>query len=71
MPDGSNVNNWLLTVESESFCRVSLNRSAPGDPRRDMGDILDVTSLSKLIKKHDGPGEIAEIIKTLAKYGDG
>ncbi len=29
-------------------------------------------SLSKLIvKKHDGPGEIAEIIKTLAKYGDG
>ncbi len=35
------------------------------------GDIRDVISLSKLVKKHDGPGEIAEIIKTLAKYGDG
>ncbi|MGA8083999.1 MAG: AAA family ATPase [Candidatus Nitrosopolaris sp.] len=34
------------------------------------GDIRDVISLSKLVKKHDGPGEIAEIIKTLAKYGD-
>jgi MoxR-like ATPase len=33
------------------------------------GDIRDVISLSKLVKKHDSPGEIAEIIKTLAKYG--
>jgi len=35
------------------------------------GDIRDVISLSRLVKKHDGPCEIAEIIKTLAKYGDG
>ena len=34
------------------------------------GDIRDVISLFKLVKKHDGPGEIAEIIKMLAKYGD-
>jgi MoxR-like ATPase len=33
------------------------------------GDIRDLISLPKLVKKHDGPGEIAEIIKTLAKYG--
>jgi hypothetical protein len=33
------------------------------------GDIRDVISLSKLVKKYDGPDEIAEIIKTLAKYG--
>ena len=33
------------------------------------GDIRDVISLSKLVKKHDGPGEIAEIIKMLVKYG--
>jgi hypothetical protein len=33
------------------------------------GDIRDLISLSKLVKKHDGPGEIAEIIKTLVKYG--
>ena len=24
----------------------------------------------KLVKKHDGPGEIAEIVKTLVKYVD-
>jgi hypothetical protein len=34
------------------------------------GNIRDVISLSKLVKKHDDPGEIAEIIETLAKYGD-
>jgi hypothetical protein len=27
-------------------------------------------SVSKLVKKHDGPVEIAEIIQTLAKYRD-
>jgi hypothetical protein len=32
------------------------------------GDIRDMISLSKLVKKHDGTCEIAEIIKTLAKY---
>lgn len=34
------------------------------------GDIRDVISISKLIRKHDGPEEIAEIMKTLTKYGD-
>jgi hypothetical protein len=33
------------------------------------GDIRDVISVSKLVKKHDGPRDIAEIIKTLSKYG--
>jgi hypothetical protein len=37
---------------------------------KQQGDIRDVISLSKLVKKQDGPGEIAEIIKTLAKYGE-
>jgi len=32
--------------------------------------LQDVISLSKLVKKYDAPDEIAEIIKTLAKYGD-
>ena len=35
------------------------------------GDVRDVISLSKLVKKDDGPGEIAEIIKTFRKYGYG
>jgi len=34
------------------------------------GVIRDVISLSKLVKKHDGPGQITKIIQTLAKYGD-
>ena len=35
------------------------------------GDIRDVTSISKLVKKIDGPIEIAEIINTMKRYGDG
>jgi len=38
---------------------------------KQQGDIRDVISMSKLVKKHNGPSEIAEIIKTLEKYGDG
>ncbi len=37
---------------------------------KSQGDIRDVISLSKLVKKDDGPEEIAEIINTLAKYGE-
>lgn len=33
------------------------------------GDIRDVISVSKLVKKHDGPDEIMSIISTLGKYG--
>jgi holliday junction DNA helicase RuvB len=33
------------------------------------GDIRDVISISKLIRRHDGPAEISEIISTLKKYG--
>jgi hypothetical protein len=36
---------------------------------RQQGDIRNVISVSKLVKKHDGSGDIAEIIKTLSKYG--
>jgi hypothetical protein len=36
---------------------------------KQQGDIRDVISVSKLVKKQDGPDEIVEIIKTLAKYG--
>jgi ATP-dependent Lon protease len=33
-------------------------------------DIRDVISLRKLIRKGDGPEEIEELVKTLAKYTD-
>ena len=33
------------------------------------GDIRDVISISKLLKKHDGPDDIRDILDTLRKYG--
>jgi hypothetical protein len=37
---------------------------------RQKGDIRDVISVSKLVKKNDGPEQIAEIMGTLIKYGE-
>ncbi|MGA9151767.1 MAG: AAA family ATPase [Candidatus Nitrosopolaris sp.] len=33
------------------------------------GDIRDVISIGKLVRKSDGPGEIDKIMRTLTKYG--
>jgi MoxR-like ATPase len=33
------------------------------------GDIRDVISISKLVRKNDGPEEIEQIMKTMEKYG--
>jgi hypothetical protein len=33
------------------------------------GDIRDVLSVGKLIKKSDGPSEVNQMIKTMTKYG--
>jgi len=33
------------------------------------GDIRDVISIGKLIRKADGPSEVDQIIKTMTKYG--
>jgi len=30
-----------------------------------------IISISKLVKKNDGPNEIAEIINTMKRHGDG
>ena len=37
---------------------------------RNQGDIRDVISIGKLLKKSDGPSEIDLIVKTLMKYGN-
>jgi hypothetical protein len=34
------------------------------------GDIRDVISIGKLVRKEDGPQEIELIIRSLIKYGD-
>jgi hypothetical protein len=34
------------------------------------GDIRDVTSIGKLVRKNDGPGEVEKILSTMIKYGE-
>src|SRR5215467_5478732 len=34
------------------------------------GDIRDVISIGKLVRKNDGPGEVEQIINTVTKYGE-
>jgi hypothetical protein len=34
------------------------------------GDIRDVISIGKLVRKNDGPGEVEQIISTMTKYGE-
>jgi len=35
------------------------------------GDIRDVVSIDRLVKKNDGHEEIAQILTTISKYGHG
>jgi hypothetical protein len=37
---------------------------------KSQGDIRDVISIGKLVRKSDGPLEIEEIMNTMAKYDD-
>jgi Holliday junction DNA helicase RuvB len=34
------------------------------------GDIRDVISIGKLVRKNDGPGEVEKILSTMIKYGE-
>jgi hypothetical protein len=34
------------------------------------GDIRDVISIGRLVRKNDGPGEVKQIIRTMTKYGE-
>jgi len=34
------------------------------------GDIRDVISIGKLVRKNDGPEEVEQIIGTMTKYGE-
>jgi hypothetical protein len=33
------------------------------------GDIRDVISIGKLVRKNDGPEEVEQILRTMVKYG--
>jgi hypothetical protein len=34
------------------------------------GDIRDVISIGKLVRKNDGPEEVEQILSTMMKYGE-
>ncbi|MGB6531804.1 MAG: hypothetical protein WBF33_27160 [Candidatus Nitrosopolaris sp.] len=34
------------------------------------GDIRDVISIGKLVRKNDGPEEVKQILSTMTKYGE-
>ena len=34
------------------------------------GDIRDVISIGKLVRKNDGPEEVEQILRTMVKYGE-
>ena len=42
-------------------------RKASRDRR---GDIRDVISIGKLVRKSDGPEEVEQILSTMTKYGE-
>ena len=37
---------------------------------RQRGDIRDVISIGKLVRKNDGPEEVEQILSTMTKYGN-
>jgi hypothetical protein len=37
---------------------------------KNQGDIRDVISIGKLVRKNDGPEEIEQTLKTMVKYGN-
>jgi MoxR-like ATPase len=71
---------FLPRYTEEQFLDVSekvLSKTRPSIARyigaavwKNGGDIRDVISIGKLVRKNDGPAEIAEIIGTITKYGD-
>ena len=47
----------------------SIARYIAGNAWKNGGDIRDVISIGKLVRKSDGPQEIELIMKTMTKYG--
>lgn len=60
-----NVSEKVLPKTSQSIARY-----IGATVWRNQGDIRDVISIGKLLKKSDGPSEIDLIVKTLMKYGN-
>jgi DNA polymerase III delta prime subunit len=70
---------FLPRYTEEQFLEISekvLSKTSPSIARyiaanvwKNEGDIRDVISIGKLVRKSDGPEQIQLIIKTMSKYG--
>jgi replication-associated recombination protein RarA len=71
---------FLPRYTEEQFLDISekvLSKTSPSIARyigaavwKSQGDIRDVISIGKLVRKSDGPQEIEEIMNTMTKYGN-
>jgi hypothetical protein len=70
--DGSNTTNRILDVLEKVLSKVSpsIARYIGAAVWKNQGDIRDVISIGKLVRKNDGPYEIEQIINTMVKYGN-
>ena len=60
----------LMSLNCNGFANLKIAHiigKAVWDQR---GDIRDVISIGKLVRKNDGPEEVEQILSTMAKYGE-
>jgi hypothetical protein len=55
---------------SESFAQVKIAHVIGKAVWDQGGDIRDVISVGKLVRKNDGPEEVEQILRTMMKYGE-
>jgi hypothetical protein len=81
--DGSNSTNRILDVLQENRPKIMCIDELDKMPRQfqeklhvigkavwdQRGDIRDVISIGKLVRKNDGPEEVEQILATMIKYG--
>jgi hypothetical protein len=78
--DGSNTTNRILDVLEEKRPKIICIDERVNDMIKgvkvgieavwdQMGDIRDVISIGKLVRKNDGPEEVEQILSTMTKYG--
>jgi MoxR-like ATPase len=71
---------YLLLYAEKQFLDISekvLSKVSPSIARyigaavwKNQGDIRDVISIGKLVRKNDGPEEIEQTLNTMVKYGE-
>jgi hypothetical protein len=66
------MSNETSTSFALWFGIISITKASFTPSRADLTreDVTDVISIRKLMRKNNGPDEIAQIIKTMINYGD-